>query len=63
VTIDASQRGLLQMDSSPDSPTTGSTNLISLWQQGMLGIKAEREINWVKRRSTSVDLITSGHYQ
>jgi HK97 family phage major capsid protein len=62
VTIDASQEASLQMDTSPDSPTTGSTNLVSLWQQGMLGIKAEREINWVKRRSTSVGLITSAHY-
>jgi hypothetical protein len=42
VTIDASREASLQMDSSPDSPTTGSTNLISLWQQNMLGIKAER---------------------
>lgn len=62
VTIDASQEASLQMDTGPDSPTTGSTNLISLWQQGMLGIKAEREINWIKRRSTSVGLITSAHY-
>jgi HK97 family phage major capsid protein len=63
VTIDASREASLQMDSTPDSPTTGSTNLVSLWQQNMLGIRAEKEINWVKRRSTSVGFIQNAKYQ
>lgn len=63
VTIDASREASLQLDTTPDSPTTGSTNLISLWQQNMLGIRAEKEINWVKRRSTSVGFIQNAKYQ
>lgn len=63
VTVDASREASLQMDTSPDSPTTGSTLLVSLWQQNMLGIRAEKEINWVKRRSTSVAFIQNAKYQ
>jgi HK97 family phage major capsid protein len=63
VTVDASREASLQMDSSPDSPTTGSTNLLSLWQQNMIGIRAEKEINWVKRRSTSVGFISYANYR
>lgn len=63
VTIDASREASLQMDTSPDSPTSGSTNLVSMFQQNMLAIRAEKEINWVKRRSTSVGFIQSAKYQ
>lgn len=62
VRIDASSEASVQMDSAPDSPTTGSTNLVSFWQQGFLGIKADRDINWAKRRSTCVALIQSAKY-
>lgn len=62
VRIDASAEATLQMDTAPDSPTTGSTNLLSLWQQGMVGIKADRDINWAKRRSTCVAFISNAKY-
>jgi HK97 family phage major capsid protein/HK97 family phage prohead protease len=62
VRIDASSEASLQMDTAPDSPTTGSTTLISLWQQGLMGVKADRDINWVKRRSTAVGFISSAKY-
>lgn len=62
VRIDASSEASLQMDTSPDSPTTGSTTLVSLWQQGYMGLKADRDINWVKRRSTAVAYISNAKY-
>lgn len=62
IRVDASSEASLQMDTAPDSPTTGSTTLISLWQQGYMGIKADRDVNWVKRRSTSVAYISSAKY-
>lgn len=62
VTIDASREASLQMETAPDSPATASTTFVSLWQQNMLAIKAERFINWVKRRSTAVQYITSAVY-
>ncbi len=62
VTIDASREASLQMDTTPDSPATGTTTLVSLWQHNMMAIKAERYINWVKRRSTAVQYIAGAVY-
>lgn len=55
VTIDTSTEASLQADSAPATPPTP---LISLWQQNLLGIKAERYIYWMKRRAGSVQIIT-----
>ena len=60
--IDASNQASVQMDSAPDSPPTASTTLVSLWQMNMTGIRAERWINWKKRRSTAVAYIQNALY-
>jgi len=60
--IDASNQASVQMDSAPDSPPTASTNMVSLWQMNMTGIRAERWINWAKRRSTAVQFIQNALY-
>lgn len=62
VTIDASREASLQMDTAPDSPPTASTVTVSMFQQNMVAIRAERWINWKKARSTAVDLIQGGRY-
>jgi HK97 family phage major capsid protein/HK97 family phage prohead protease len=62
VTIDASREASLQMDSSPDSPATASTVMVSMFQQNQVAIRAERYINWVKRRSTAVSYISNAKY-
>jgi HK97 family phage major capsid protein/HK97 family phage prohead protease len=62
VVIDASREASLQMESAPDSPTTASTIMVSLWQQNSIAIKAERFINWTKRRSTAVSYISNAVY-
>jgi HK97 family phage major capsid protein len=60
--IDASREASLQMDGAPDSPPTATTVLVSLWQNNMVAIKAERFINWKRRRDTAVAFITGGKY-
>lgn len=62
VSIDVSREASLQMDDAPDSPATASTVLVSLWQHNMVGIRAERFINWVKRRATAVQFIQFAKY-
>lgn len=62
VVIDASNQASVNMDSAPDSPPTGSTSLVSLWQMNLTGIRAERWINWKKRRSTAVGYIQNARY-
>jgi HK97 family phage major capsid protein/HK97 family phage prohead protease len=62
VVIDASNQASVQMDTAPDSPPTASTALISLWQMNFVGLRAERWINWLKRRSTAVGYISNANY-
>jgi HK97 family phage major capsid protein len=60
--LDVSSEASLQMDSAPDAPPTATTVFVSLWQQNMIGIRAERYINWSKRRSGAVQYIDSANY-
>jgi HK97 family phage major capsid protein len=62
VTIDASREASLQMDTAPDSPATASTTFVSMFQQNMVAIRAERYINWAKRRAAAVQFIQSALY-
>ena len=55
ITIDASTEASLQMDTAPATPPV---TLVSLWQQNMLGIKAERFIYWLPRRTGVVQVIS-----
>src|SRR5690606_26145611 len=54
IAISMSTEASLQMDDSPDNPTTASTVLVSLWQRNLVGFRAERTINWARRRSSAV---------
>lgn len=62
VNIDMSREASLQMESAPDSPATASTVMVSMFQQNMVAIKAERFITWKKARSGSVQYIQGGRY-
>lgn len=54
IMIDASSEASVQMN---DAPSAGAQSLVSLWQNGLLGVKVERFINWTKRRSQAVQFI------
>jgi len=58
VTLDASREASLEMSDSPD----GTGTMISLWQQNMVGLRAERFINWKRRRANAVAYITGAKY-
>lgn len=62
VMLDASREASLQMDSAPTNPPTASTVMVSLWQMNMVGIRAERFINWKKRRTGAVQYIDAANY-
>jgi HK97 family phage major capsid protein len=55
VLIDTSTEASLQMDTAPATPPTP---MISLFQQDMLAIKAERFIYWLRRRDGVVQVIS-----
>jgi hypothetical protein len=59
VNVDVSQEASLQMNS---TPSAGAQTLVSLWQNNMIGIRAEREINWQKKRAQAVCYIDGVAY-
>jgi HK97 family phage major capsid protein/HK97 family phage prohead protease len=62
VVLDASREASLQMDSAPTNPPTAATVLVSLWQMNLVALRAERFINWSKRRAGAVQYIDSARY-
>lgn len=58
VDLSMSTEASLQMDNAPDNPTTASTVLVSLWQRNLVGFRAERSINWARRRASAVAYLT-----
>jgi HK97 family phage major capsid protein/HK97 family phage prohead protease len=59
ISIDMSQEASVEMN---DAPSGGATSLVSLWQNNLLGLRAERYINWSRRRSTAVAWINDTNY-
>lgn len=54
VTIDVSREASVQMDTVLDNPPLATTVLTSLWQNNLVGLRAERFINWKKARTGCV---------
>jgi HK97 family phage major capsid protein/HK97 family phage prohead protease len=64
VTIDASREASLQM---LDNPTNSSadgtaTSVVSMFQTNSVALRAERFINWQKRRARAVVVLTGANY-
>lgn len=69
VTIDVSREASLEMDTAPSgSVATGSplapnaVQLVSLWQTNSVGLRAERFINWARRRDEAVAYLQDVRY-
>lgn len=65
VSIEASDQASVEMlDASlvQDGTTGTGTSLVSLWQSGLLGLKAEREITWKMRRAAAVQYLSPVAY-
>ncbi|WP_448680008.1 phage major capsid protein [Pseudomonas nicosulfuronedens] len=58
IDLSMSTEASLQMNDTPDNPTTASTVLVSLWQRNLVGFRAERTINWARRRASAVAYLT-----
>jgi HK97 family phage major capsid protein/HK97 family phage prohead protease len=50
VTIDVSREASVQMDTALDNPPLATSLYTSLWQNNLVGLRAERFINWKKAR-------------
>ena len=54
IDISMSTEASLQMDNSPDNPSTASTVMISLFQRNLVGFRAEMALNFARRRPSAV---------
>src|SRR5262245_45933334 len=60
--IDSSDQASIQMETAPDSPPTASSAYVSLWQLNWVGLRVERWITWLKRRSQAAQYIQGARY-
>ncbi|KUL94316.1 phage capsid protein [Bosea sp. WAO] len=62
VAVDMSTEASLEMMDNPTGDTIAATpvaaELVSLWQTNSVGFRAERTVNWMRRRNSAVALIT-----
>lgn len=61
VAIDVSREASLQMADNPATPDA-TTVFRSLWQDNLIGIRAERFVNWTKARAASVQYLSGVDY-
>ena len=59
VTIDASREASLQMDSAPMSPADATTVYVSMFQNNMVALRAERFVNWKRITTNAVKYLTA----
>lgn len=62
IMIDVSREASVQMNTVPDDPASASTVFTSFWQNNLVGIRAERFINWLKRRTAAAVIIEGAVY-
>ena len=62
VTIDVSREASVQMDSAPTNPADATTILTSLWQNNLVGLRAERFITWKRASNNAVKYLTGATY-
>jgi len=62
VSIDVSEEASLQMDTAPMSPPDATVVMQSLWQLNLVGLRAERFINWVRGITAAVMYLTAANY-
>lgn len=59
VNIDISREATVEMNTVPTSPISASSVYVSLWQANLIGLRAERFINWKRARTTAVVYTTA----
>ena len=47
------------MDSAPASPADATTVYVSLWQQNLIGLRAERFVHWKRANPNAVKYLTA----
>jgi HK97 family phage major capsid protein/HK97 family phage prohead protease len=61
VSIDVSREATVQMNDAPGVPDA-TTVFRSLWQDNLIGLRAERFVAWIKAHASAVNMITGTAY-
>jgi HK97 family phage major capsid protein len=59
ILLDASGQAAIQLDT---APSAGAQSLVNLWQNNMVGLRAERYITWLRRRDAAVAVLEDVSY-
>lgn len=66
ITFDMTDSATIEQDNAPtgegDVPTAASATLVSLWQEDQVGFKVTRRINYAKRRTGAVAVLSNAEY-
>lgn len=64
VVVDVSREASLEMTATPsqNAATPTESSVVSLWQTNSIGLRAERFINWLRRRDAAVAYISNAAY-
>ena len=64
VSVDMSREASIEMSDAPtqDSTTPTPAQMVSMFQSNSVALRAERTINWAKRRASAVAAIASANY-
>jgi HK97 family phage major capsid protein/HK97 family phage prohead protease len=62
VQIDVSREASVQMDSAPMNPADATSVFTSLWQNNLVGLRAERWINWLRAKTEAVKYVSGTAY-
>lgn len=64
--LSMSDSAMVEQDTAPqgatDTPVAASANLVSLWQEESVGFKVVRRINYAKRRTSAVAVLSNAEY-
>lgn len=59
IELDATDQATIQMDSAPDSPVSGSTNVVPLWSMNQSALRATRYFAVKRLRDTAVAIVSN----
>jgi len=62
VAIDLSREASLQMDDAPMNPADATTVFTSLWQNNLVGLRAEKFANWKRLKLEAVKYVSGATY-
>jgi len=62
IAIDSSTNAALQVDTAPSDPAVAASVVTSLWQENLVGLRAEYWISWTRGRTSAVKLISPAAY-